>query len=354
MLRRNGILLVDKPQGVTSFAVVDHVRRSLLNFAPELDPRRRDRRRRGGPRPPRFKCGHAGTLDPLATGLLVVLVGKGSRLSPFLIGLNKTYTATIRFGSGTDTLDSEGTVVSTAPIPQSVAVVTSVLEGFRGEIQQVPPVISALKRDGQPLYKLARSGQPVAEPEPRSVTIGRLDILGSRWPGTPTDEMPAELDLLVDCSSGTYIRSLARDIARAAGSEGHIVQLRRLSVGPFAVDAAVSGVMNRDGSELAGEMCPLATALPHLPVLTLGENEAGAVRNGAQPLPEWMSRLTGRSAVAGDGAGLFCMLDEEGELVAVGRQDAIEAPPRTAAVIPLDTGAAQHAPDNRRDEQSCD
>ena len=180
-----GILLVDKPSGVTSFTVVNHIRRELVQAFPDLAGRRgRDRRPPGAPKPPRFKCGHAGTLDPLATGLLIILVGKGSRLAPFLIGMDKTYAATVRFGTGTDSLDREGEVVCTAPVPDSPEKVAGCLDGFRGDIMQIPPVISALKKNGQPLYKLARSGQDVPEPDARPVMIHRLGMTGSRW-GVP-------------------------------------------------------------------------------------------------------------------------------------------------------------------------
>jgi len=174
-----GILLVDKPSGVTSFDVVNHVRLALVRAFPDLAPRRGQvRRPAGAPKPPRFKVGHAGTLDPLATGLLIILVGKGSRLAPFLIGMDKTYAATVRFGTGTDSLDRDGKVVCTSPVPDNQDIVAGCLEEFRGDIMQIPPVISALKKDGQPLYKLARSGQDVPEPDARPVTIRRLEMRG--------------------------------------------------------------------------------------------------------------------------------------------------------------------------------
>ncbi len=226
----SGILLVDKPAGVTSFGVVNRVRQRLVSAFPALSPKRTGR---GGPRPPRFKCGHAGTLDPLATGLLVVLIGKGSRLSPFLMGLDKSYLATVRFGALTDTLDSEGEITATGPPPPDAAAVEACLEGFRGEIMQVPPVFSALKQGGQSLHRKVRSGQDYTEPEARPVTIGRLEL--PRFPLGTAEDDPDEVDLVVGCSSGTYIRSLARDLAVAAGSAGHITALRRLEVGPFAV-----------------------------------------------------------------------------------------------------------------------
>ena len=334
MIGPGGILLVDKPSGVTSFQVADHVRRQLLAAYPALEPRRGAASRRGGPRPPRFKCGHAGTLDPLATGLLVVLVGKGSRLSPFLMGMDKTYAATVRFGILTDSLDSDGQVVRTVPVPTDPAVLEPALAGFRGEISQVPPLISALKRNGRSLYKWVRDGHDVSEPEARSVTIRRLELTDIRWGGAGEGTGIFEADLLVSCSSGTYIRSLARDLARAIGTEGHITTLRRLAIGPFLVDEAMAGVMDSGGEAMAGALLPLAAALPGAPVLELDEIEAAQVRQGRQPEPAWLERLHGPRETAGKSGGLFRMLDSRGRLVAVGRIDPETGVPLISAVIP--------------------
>ncbi len=336
MTSADGILLVDKPAGVTSFAVVNHVRRALVEAFPALSPRRTGRRA-GGPKPPRFKCGHAGTLDPLATGLLIVLVGKGSRLAPFLMGLDKIYAATVRFGTGTDTLDRDGQAVSTAPIPSSPEDVAACLDQFRGDIMQIPPVISALKMDGQPLYKRVRSGQDVPEPDARPVTIHRLDMKGARW-GSGDDDTH-DLDLEVECSSGTYIRSLARDLARASGSEGHIQELRRLVIGPFAVEDALDLVMKKNGASLLPSLLPLGEALPHLPALTLDQAEAAALRLGQQPSSAWLARLPGEPATAGKAGRLFRMLDDAGDLVAVGKLDDATDEPRIAAVMAAETPA---------------
>jgi tRNA pseudouridine55 synthase len=337
MNHTDGILLVDKPSGVTSFAVVNYVRRTLVQEFPEMaPPRGRGRRSRGGPKPPRFKCGHAGTLDPLATGLLIILVGKGSRLAPFLMGLDKTYAATVRFGTGTDTLDRQGKVVATKQVPAGPEIVTERLAGFRGEILQIPPVISALKKDGQPLYKWARSGHDVPEPDPRPVTIHRLEMTGSRW-GVPLadspDERAYEVDLEVVCSSGTYIRSLARDLARSAGSEGHIHSLRRLEIGPFAVTDALNDVMGLGGNSLMEALLPLSAALPHLLAMNLDEGEVTAVRQGQQPPMNWLDRLDGPPPAVGKSGRLFRMLDGSGELVAVGKLEPETGEPRIAAVI---------------------
>jgi tRNA pseudouridine55 synthase len=344
MLGPGGILLIDKPAGVTSFQVVDLVRKRLLRAFPELKARARRSGRRGGPKPPRFRCGHAGTLDPLATGLLVLLVGKGSRLSPFLMGLDKTYTATVRFGIGTDTLDSEGETVATGPVPDDIGMMEGVLDGFRGDLQQIPPLISALKKDGQPLYRRVRSGEEVAEPEARPVHISRLELTGARWPETAADGTAVfEADLVVDCSSGTYIRSLARDLGRALGTEAHITALRRLRVGPFDVADALMGALDLDGEQLAAALWPLARALPQAPAVELSAAEAGQVRQGGQPLPTWLKRLDSAPVAVGKSGLLFRMLDEQGRLAAVGRVDEETGMPRIAAVIPAEAGPGASA-----------
>lgn len=334
MMDNGGILLVDKPSGLTSFRVVDHVRRQLVNAFPELDSRRRGSRPRGAPKPPRFKCGHAGTLDPLASGLLVVLVGKGSRLSPFLMGLDKTYAATIRFGAATDSLDRDGQMVLEAEVPGDPEALENVLQGFRGEILQVPPLISALKRDGKALYKRVRAGENVAEPDPRPVTIHQLDLGEVRWPADVAGQIVHEADLMVSCSSGTYIRSLARDLAQAAGTEGYIQELRRLQIGPFSVDDSLAGVMDLDGATLAEAMLPLSAGLPHVPDLVLDDAEAALVRQGGQPQPEWLTRLTAPPVAAGKTGPMFKMVTDTGELVALALVDPETVLPRTAVVIP--------------------
>ncbi len=320
-----GVLLVDKPPGVSSFAVVNAVRKALMRDFPSLVTRRELR----GPKPPRFKCGHAGTLDPLATGLLVVLVGKGSRLSNFLLGLDKTYAATVRFGTATDTLDADGEVVATGPTPDDTEKIEAALAQFRGDINQIPPMISALKKDGQPLYKLVRAGKDVPEPEARQVSIQSLELVAARL-----DTEAPEVDLLIECSSGTYIRSLARDLATAVGSVGHIRQLRRLTVGPFAVDAAVKDVLTMAGAEIAGHLLPLTAALPEAPLMELTAAEAEAIGLGHQPAPAWLERLDGPPVATARSAPLFRMVDAAGGLVAVGELDEETGEPRIAVGIP--------------------
>ncbi len=205
-----GVLLVDKPTGPTSHDVVAGVRRVL-----------------GG-----VRTGHTGTLDPAASGLLVLLVGPATRAASRFAGLDKSYAATVSLGRATDTADAEGKTVEERPVPPlDAAAIRDALRGFTGEIRQTPPQHSAVKVGGRPAYWYARKGKPVALAE-RTVRITRLTL---------ADWRPAEgaFDIGVDCSSGTYIRSLAADIARALGTAGHLARLRRTRVGDFAVAGAL-------------------------------------------------------------------------------------------------------------------
>ncbi len=328
----SGLLLVDKPTGVTSHTVVARARKKLLQEFPQWDPRRSGKKKKGGPRPPRYKVGHAGTLDPLATGLLLILVGKGSRLSPFLMGLNKSYRATIRFGVATDSLDSDGTETVRAAIPESPQIIHNQLPLFRGNILQVPPAVSALKFQGQPLYKLVREGKPLPELKARPVNISRLEVLQTRWE-------QAEMDLLVECSSGTYVRSLARDLAQASGTEGHLVGLRRLTIGPFSLEKSLEGIMEMRGREIASSMISLNEALSHAPFIEVTEDEAASLRQGGQPKREWLNRLQGQSTAVGSAGEIFRMVTHDYELVAVGNFDPSTSIPRIAAVIPAEQEA---------------
>ncbi len=325
----SGLLLVDKPAGMTSHSVVARVRKSLLRAYPAWDPRHGTGRKKGGPRPPRFKVGHAGTLDPLATGLLLILVGKGSRLSPFLMGLDKSYLATVRFGEATDTLDSDGTVVATANVPSDPAMIQQHLDLFRGDILQVPPTVSALKFHGQPLYKLVRQGKPLPELKARPVKISRLEIQETRW-------SDAQMDLLVECSSGTYIRSLARDLAQAAATEGHISGLRRLTVGPFGVDQAIGDIMDMDGLEMAAKLLSLSESLAHIPCLKVDEAQVAALRQGIQPEATWLDQLDDWPETNGKVGAVFRLVGPGGELVAVGQLEEGSGLPKLAAVIPAE------------------
>ncbi len=210
---RDGILLVDKGDGMTSHDVVARVRR-LAGLR---------------------RVGHAGTLDPMATGLLVVGLGGATRLLTFLVGLDKEYLATIRLGASTPSDDADSPVDRIAD-PDRLAAVTeaqlrAAIEPLRGDIRQVPSTVSAIKVDGRRAYARARAGEPV-ELGSRAVTVSAFEVLAIRH-GEFLD-----LDVRIECSTGTYVRALARDLGRALGVGGHLTALRRTRVGPFRVDAA--------------------------------------------------------------------------------------------------------------------
>jgi tRNA pseudouridine55 synthase len=245
--RRSGILLVDKPQGITSHDVVARTRRLA------------------GTR----KVGHAGTLDPMATGLLVLGVNSATRLLTYLVGLDKEYFATIRLGSSTNTDDADGTELERASAASVSAIGEEALAreiaALSGEIRQVPSSVSAIKVDGKRAYTLVRAGETV-ELASRSVTVSAFELLGSR-----TVDGFLDLDVRVECSSGTYIRALARDLGAALSVGGHLTALRRSRIGPFRVaDAAELETMNVAASMLD----PAVAAGLLFPSYRLSEQEA--------------------------------------------------------------------------------
>lgn len=213
----SGILLVDKPQGITSHDVVSRVRKAANTR----------------------KVGHAGTLDPMATGLLVTGINSSTRLLTFLVGLDKTYEATIRLGLSTTSDDADGEVVTvTDAASVDEPSILHEIEALTGDIDQVPTTVSAIKVDGKRAYALAREGVEV-ELKARPVTVSRFDVLARRDDAVDSRAV-IDLDVVVDCTSGTYIRALARDLGRALGIGGHLTALRRTRIGPFALaDAAI-------------------------------------------------------------------------------------------------------------------
>lgn len=273
-----GILLVDKPGGMTSHDVVARARRALATR----------------------KIGHAGTLDPMATGLLVLGVGGATRLLTYLVGLDKTYVATIRLGVTTDSDDADGVETARAD-PARVDAVTDaqVADGIRaltGHISQVPSTVSAIKVGGRRAYDLARAGEQV-ELRAREVTVSRFEVLAARRSAGILD-----LDVVVDCSSGTYIRALARDLGAGLGVGGHLTALRRTRIGPFEVSDAATEIVPetplRAAAEVAGSV---------LGVLAVSADEARDLRHG--------KRLVG--AAARIAAGTPAALDPDGRLVGI-------------------------------------
>jgi len=247
----DGIVLLDKPQGLSSTQALQRVRRHLQAE----------------------KAGHAGTLDPMATGMLPLCFGQGTKACGTLLGRRKAYSATIVLGVATDTGDAEGQPVASAAVPAfDAATLEGVLASLRGERLQVPPMYSALKRDGRPLYELARRGLEV-ERAARQITIESL-VVTSHNPSQDT----TTLDIEVVCSKGTYIRVLAEEIAAGLGTRGHLGALRRLWVEPFERAAMVTleevEASPADAAEPAPWLAPVDAAFPDLPRLALDDLEA--------------------------------------------------------------------------------
>ena len=239
----SGILVIDKPQGVTSHDMVGLCRKLY------------------GTR----KVGHAGTLDPMATGVLVMLIGRAAKASDFLLEKVKTYETTLRFGYATDTQDITGEIIASSDKRPTKGELESILPSFRGEILQVPPMYSALKRDGQKLYDLARKGIEI-EREARPVTIHALELTDFR------DTAPhIEADLTVTCSKGTYIRTLCTDIGEATGALGTMAALRRTKAGMFTLDNAVTPdrLKEMDEAERDALLLPVEDAFADLPAVKL-------------------------------------------------------------------------------------
>ncbi|MES9856710.1 MAG: tRNA pseudouridine(55) synthase TruB [Sedimenticola sp.] len=252
-----GILLLDKPLGETSNSALQRVKN--LYFAK--------------------KAGHTGSLDPLATGLLPICFGGATKISAFLLDADKRYTVKIKLGETTATGDTEGDVVETRSTEGiSEADVSAAVERFVGEIQQIPPMYSALKHKGERLYKLAREGKEV-EREPRTVTIHSLTLLGCALP---------EFDLEVHCSKGTYVRTLAEDIGEVLGCGAHVIALRRTGVGPFdstgMVDMAkLETYREETGASLDDLLLPVDSAVTSWPALYLNNDSAYYLKMG-QPV----------------------------------------------------------------------
>ena len=228
-----GVLLVDKPPDHTSHDVVARLRGKLQMK----------------------KIGHAGTLDPMATGLLIMLVGKATRISQYLISLDKEYTGTIEFGKITDSQDAEGRVMETRPVPpMSRAEVQQAMQGFLGDQYQMPPMYSAIKIDGVPLYKKARKGEEV-EREPRFIRIFGFELTGFELP---------RIDFRLRCSKGTYVRTIAHDLGQKLGCGAHLAALRRTATDKFNVSQALTldQIMSMSLPEIEQRLIPMHAAAP--------------------------------------------------------------------------------------------
>jgi tRNA pseudouridine55 synthase len=242
----DGALLLDKPVGLSSNAALQQARRALGAT----------------------KAGHAGTLDPLASGLLIVLFGEATKLSGLMMNADKEYVATLKLGEKTSTGDAEGQIIATKTVGAVDTQLPRVLDRFRGEVEQVPPMYSALKRGGVPLYELARKGTMV-ERKPRVVTIHDLAIVRVEEP---------LVVLRVRCSKGTYVRTLAEDIGEALGTYAHLAALRRTASGRWRVEDALTLEVVR--SQGARQIVPLSALLADLPRAELGPLDEARFRNG--------------------------------------------------------------------------
>ena len=256
----NGWIILDKPIGLGSTQAVAAVKRNL---------------RQAGLG--KVKVGHGGTLDPLATGVLPIALGEATKLCGRMLDASKAYAFAIRFGAETDTLDLEGKPIAECAHRPSLAELEAVLPRFTGPIEQVPPAYSALMVDGERAYDLARAGQTV-ELKARSVTVQELRIVEAA-----RGDVLESITLEAHVSKGTYIRSLARDIAKALDTVGHVTMLRRLRAGPFDLSQAISlDNLNAigQGAPLENVILPLEAGLVDIPALDLGPEQARAVRQG--------------------------------------------------------------------------
>lgn len=252
----HGWIILDKPLGLGSTQGVSAVKRAL---------------REGGYG--KYKVGHGGTLDPLATGVLPIALGEATKLAGRMLDSDKVYDFTVKFGVETDTLDLEGQGIAESGVRPSREEVDAILPRFTGPIEQVPPAYSALKVDGERAYDLARKGEEVTLAS-RAVTIRSLTL---------SDSAPDSATLTAHVSKGTYIRSLARDIAHALGTVGHVTMLRRVRAGPFTLESAISLDKLAEaakGRTLEHCLLPLRAGLDDIPALSLTPDQAGALRQG--------------------------------------------------------------------------
>ena len=294
----HGWLIFDKPEGMNSTRAVGLVK-SLYDAA---------------------KAGHAGTLDPLATGVLPIALGEATKTVPFLVEGSKVYRFTVRFGIETNTDDAEGKVTASSDRRPSSPEIEATLPRFTGEIIQVPPRFSALKVEGARAYELARDEEQF-ELEPRPVSIARLTLVAH------PDKDHCILE--TECGKGTYVRALARDLGRALGSHGHVAALRRTRVGPFGEDRAVSverlEALASDRDDLVTALEPVEIALRDIPALTVSAADAARLRRGQPVL------LRGRDAPILAGT-IYAMA--RGTLVAVGEVSEGELKPRRIFNLP--------------------
>jgi tRNA pseudouridine55 synthase len=291
----HGWVVLDKPQDFTSTDAVARIRR-LFNAN---------------------KAGHAGTLDPLASGILPIALGEATKTVPWLMEADKAYEFTIRWGQSTDTQDREGKIIAESDVRPAPAAIAAALAGFIGEIDQTPPIYSAVKVDGERAYDLARAGETV-ELKPRRVVLHAAEVADAADPD--------QTAFTVRCGKGFYIRALVRDLAAALGAEGHVARLRRTAVGPFHESSALgldalADLVHKDAASEG--LKPVETALDDIPALAINEEEAFKLRQGRPIvlLPHVMEGLKPRfrpRTIAGQDASRAALALLRGQAVALG------------------------------------
>ena len=286
----HGWIILDKPVGIGSTQCVGRVKRALRD-ADEG----------------KVKVGHGGTLDPLASGVLPIALGEATKLAGRMLDATKAYEFTCRFGTQTDTLDLEGKVIAVSDIRPTRAEVEAILPSFTGPINQVPPAYSALKVDGERAYDLARKGVEV-ELKARSVTVHALEIL----PTEGREELDS-ITLTATVSKGTYIRSLARDIAIALGTVGHVTMLRRTKAGPFTLEQAISLDFLDDAAKaraLTRVVLPLIAGLDDIPALPVTPDQAQLLRQGRRLVGNPAEGPQQSATLMGPKPGLYLATDD--------------------------------------------
>ncbi|WP_417476618.1 tRNA pseudouridine(55) synthase TruB [Maricaulis sp.] len=308
----HGWVILDKPYDMTSTQAVSAVRRIF----------------------DANKAGHAGTLDPLATGILPIALGEATKTVPFTMEGAKVYRFTVKWGERTDTLDAEGKVIATSGVRPQRSAIEAVLPDFTGEIQQIPPIYSAIRVNGERAYDLARDGEEV-ELEARTIRIDALELVDCPDPDHAVFEMR--------CGKGSYVRAMARDLAHALGSEGHVVALRRLVVGGFveAESTTLDGLREMAHKDAASEaLLPVQTALDDIPALAISGEEASNLKLGRSIvlLPRQAQELKALRRplmIAGKDCSFMALATLDGQAVALGEARAGRFQPVRVFNLPL-------------------
>ena len=286
----NGVVVIDKPKGITSFKAVEKLRKALRIK----------------------KAGHTGTLDPLATGVLPVCLGEATKLSSFIMGQDKAYYVRAKLGERTDTLDSDGKITDTKALPKLLTKekVNSILESFIGEIEQIPPMYSAIKKDGVPLYKIARQGG-TRDRESRKVRINSIQLMELLLP---------HFELLVTCSKGTYIRTLIDDIGEKLGSYAHVVELRRVINGVFDIKDSIDISGEISPKDISKKIISLESVVGMImPLIEVDSSRANCIAKG---MNDCLDGVEGVPDITAPGSyGIICVSKDSKKLVAIASEN---------------------------------